>query len=296
MSIYLITGATGNTGKPIVEGLLRAGHAVRIISRSKEKAESLVTLGALLFEGDPQDRNLLEKAMKGADAAYLMIPPNYGASDFTASQENYAAAYVSAIRSTGLRYAVTLSSIGAHLPEGAGVVQGLQKMESALNKIPGLNVLHLRPSYFMENIFGQIGIIKNLGIMGSPIRPDLKFPVVATRDIAAVALKRLLDLNFKSISHEYILGPEDLNYDEIASRLGKFIGNPQLKYVQFPYEDAAKGMMAAGMGESISYRMVEFASAMNDGRVMGDMVRSKENTTPTSLEDFGPIFAAVFNG
>ena len=104
-----------------------------------------------------------------------------------------------AMRECKIKYVVSLSSQGAHLESGSGVVLGLHKMENILNRIEGLNTLHLRPTYFMENTLGMIGLIKQAGIMGSPIKPDLTFPVIATKDIADYAAKRLLALDFKGI-------------------------------------------------------------------------------------------------
>src|SRR3989338_1807121 len=128
-------------------------------------------------------------------------------------------------------------------------------MEQKFNRIAGLNVLHLRPTYFMENLFGQIETIKNMGIMGTPVKGNLRFPMVATRDIAEAAAKRLLALDFRGSSVQYVLGSRDVTYNEVA----KVIGKPDLHYVEFPYEDAKKAMMQGwGIGESAANALVEF--------------------------------------
>jgi uncharacterized protein YbjT (DUF2867 family) len=118
--------------------------------------------------------------------------------------------------------------------------------------------------------------------------------MVATRDIAAVALKHLLNLDFTGKNHVYVLGARDYTYEEIAAIFGKAIGRPELKYMQFPYEDAKKAMMMMGMGESLAGRMVEFTKAMNEGLVSSDYVRTAENTTPTTAEEFANVFCEVF--
>lgn len=296
MRTYVITGATGHTGKPIAKGLLEQGHTVRIISRNAEKAKELTDLGAILFEGEQKDVALLKRAFQGADAVYAMIPFEAGAPDYLAMQIAHASAMAQAIQATGVKFAVTLSSVGAHMPEGAGVVQGLEKMEKLFNAVPGLNVRHLRASYFMENTLAQAGAIKFMGVMASPVRADLKIPMVATRDIAAVGLKRLLALDFTGSSFEYILGQRDVTYNEVASVLGKAIGRPDLAYVAVSYEDGKNAMVGMGMGVSVVDRMMEFVKAMNDGLALAEATRTPENTTPTSIEDFAPVFKAVFEG
>ena len=303
MKTYVITGATGNTGTPVTFGLLEKGHKVRIISRDATKAKALVNSAsssssknqAEIFEGESSDVELLEKAFKGADAVYAMVPFSPLEPDYFAFQQMHVNAMAEALRETGVKYVVTLSSVGAHLTSGAGVVQGLQKMEEAFNVIPGLNVMHLRATYFMENILGQIGAIKQMGAMGSPMKSDISFPIVSTRDIGAMALNYLSKLNFTGKNVEYVLGQRDVTYNEIASVIGKAIGKPDLKYYAVTYEEGSQAMMQMGMSESVVRRMMEFIKAMNEGKVMEEARRTSANTTPTSLEEFAHVFKAVYS-
>lgn len=294
--MYVISGATGNTGKPIVQTLLAAGKKVRALGRSEQKLSELVTQGAEAAIGDLTDARFLSRAFQGATALYAMIPPNFAAQDFRGYQNSVADAMIQAVKNSDVKYVVTLSSIGAHLPAKAGVVQGLYDMEQRFNQLKGLQVLHLRPGYFMENLFGQIGTIKHMGVMGTPLKADLKIPLIATRDIGAYAAKRLQQLDFKGTGNvEYLLGARDVSYGEIAQVFGKAIGNPGLKYVQFPFDEAKKAMMASwGLSESSADAMNEFVASMNSGQVLSDARRNSQNTTSTSLEAFVPIWAQVF--
>ncbi len=294
MSTYVITGATGHTGKPIALGLLEKGHTVRIISRNAEKARELTDKGALLFIGDTTNVEFLKKVFDGAEAAYVIIPFDLATPDYTAMQVANATAIGAALAGSSVRYAVTLSSVGAHLTEGAGVVQGLERMEKIMNSISGLNVLHLRSTYFMENTLAQVQTIKFMGAMASPVSGELKVAMVTTGDIAAVALKRLLSRSFSGKSHEYILGQRDVTYHEIARVFGEAIGMPDLKYNTVSYEDAKNAMVMMGMGQSVATRLVEFVRALNEGRVMEETLRTPENTTPTSIEEFAQMFKFVY--
>jgi uncharacterized protein YbjT (DUF2867 family) len=295
MKTYVITGATGHTGKPIALGLLEQGQKVRIISRDAEKAKELTSKGAELFLGNTQDVELLRRAFDGADAAYLMVPFDMGAADYTAMQVSHVTAMTEALKGSSVKYLVTLSSIGAHLPEGAGVVQGLEKMEKSLNTLSHVNIRHLRASYFMENTLAQVGTIKFMGVMASPVLGDMKLPMVTTGDIAAVALRRLLALDFTGSSFEYILGQRDVSYNEIAEIYGQAIDMPELKYVTADYEQAANAMIGMGLGASVSHKLVEFVKSVNEGRVLSDVVRTPENTTPTSVEEFAHVFKMVYD-
>lgn len=294
--MYVIAGATGNTGKPIAEALLKAGKQVRIISREKDKAAALVAQGAELIEGSSTDRATLTQAFTGATAAYVLVPPAYQSPDFRAFQAEATENIAAAIEASGIKNVVTLSSIGAHMTSGAGVVQGLHHMEQRLNKIEGVNILHLRPSYFLENTLGQVGAVKMMGAMASPLRGDLKMPMIATSDIAAYAAKRLLALDFSGKSHQDLLGARDMSYDELAPIYGAAIGKPDLKYMQIPNE-AFKDIMINQWhtSQSLADNMCEFLDACNAGQAGSAAVRDAESTTPTSVEQFAHTFAYVYN-
>ncbi|MCX6285507.1 MAG: NmrA family NAD(P)-binding protein [Bacteroidetes bacterium] len=296
MKTYVVIGATGHTGKPIASGLLEHGYTVRIIARNTAKTKELTDKGAILFQGDISDVDFLKMAFEGADALYTLVSIDPQASDFFATQVAQVSAVAEALTASPIKYVVALSSVGAHLSSGAGVVQGLQKMEELLNKLRDINVLYLRAGYFLENGLTLAGMVKMMGILGTPVRGDLKIPMIATKDIAAVGLKHLLALDFTGKGHEYLLGARDYTYEEIASIYGTAIGNPGLRYMQFPYEDAKKAFMMMGMGESFTDRMIEFTKAMNEGRVQEDYQRTAENTTPTTAEEFAPLFRDIYEG
>lgn len=293
--MYVITGATGNTGKPITLALLEAGKQVRIISRNPEKAKELTDKGAELFVGDTSNAEMLKKAFDGATAVYAMIPIDWQAEDYTAHQVKHARAMAEALKSARVKYVVSLSSQGAHLERDSGVVLGLHKMEELFDSIEGLNTLHLRSTYFMENSLGMISLIKQAGIMGSPLKGDLFFPVIATKDVANYAAKRLLALDFSGHNVQNLLGARDVTYQEMARVYGAAIGKPDLSYVEFPYADFKQALMTQmGASESVADNFNAFITAMNEGRAMVAQ-RTAESTTPTTIEDFAATFADLYN-
>jgi uncharacterized protein YbjT (DUF2867 family) len=293
--MYVITGATGNTGKPIALSLLAAGKMVRVISRSEEKAKELSDKGAEVLIGDSSDETFLAKAFEGSDTVYAMIPPDWTAVDFYAYQKKMADAIVSAVKKSGVKNVVSLSSVGTHIEENSGVIFGLRYLEQQLNSVDGLNVLHLRPTYFMENVFAQIPIIKHNGIMGSPVKCDITLSMIATKDIADYAAKRLLALNFSGKSVQYLLGQREVTYNEVAKIIGAAIGKPDLAYFEFPYDGLKQALMGMGASESLADSMNTFIGFVNEGKVLGDLKRDAENTTPTSIEEFANTFAYVYN-
>jgi uncharacterized protein YbjT (DUF2867 family) len=295
MKTYVILGATGNTGKLITLGLLEKGHTVRIVSRDASKANDLIAKGAHHFAGNADDALLLKKAFAGADAAYVLVAGDVKSPDVQVGQVAIVNAVAEGLKGSTVKHVVALSSVGAHLKEGAGIVQGLQIMEDTFNAIEGINFLHLRAAYFMENTLGMPAMAKNMGFIGGPQRADLSFSLVATKDIAAAALVNLIALDFTGKSHTYLLGDRDYTFNEIATIYGTAIGKPDLKYVQFSYADAKGAMLGMGYAESYTDKLLELVKGMNEGTLLADAVRKPAYTTPTSIEEFAHIFKAIYS-
>ena len=292
--MYTITGATGRVGGATAELLLKAGKKVRAVVRHPEKAAHLVELGAELAVGDLHDAEFLTAAFTGADAILTMIPGDYGAADFGAHQDDIGNATITAIKNSGVKNVVNVSSCGGHTEEMTGVVAGLARQEVRLNALEGVNVLHLRPTYFMENTMGSIGMIKGMGIAGSAIAGDKPMAVIAFHDIAVVAFEKLTAFTTTGKAVVPLLGPKHYTMAEFTSILGAAIGKPELPYVQFPAEDTVSAMMGMGMGESASRNMVELMLGINAG-TFDHEVRDANSTTPTTAEEFAKGFAAAFN-
>jgi len=284
--MYVITGATGHTGKTVAENLLAAGKSVKVIGRSAEKLSELAAKGATPAVGDLSDAGFLTAAFEGATAVYLMIPPKWDVSNWRAFQRALIGGFIQALKAARVSKVVMLSSQGAHLLEGAGPVSGLAELEQALRSVEGLDVLALRPGYFMENLYASVGMIQHAGINGSSLSGDVRFPIVHTRDIAAVATQRLLSLQFTGHTHEFVGGAADLNMREVTSIVGKAIGKPELPYIQFSPADAKAGMMQAGLAETIADGYNELFDALNKGIYQEGYERTPAITTPTTLEWF----------
>lgn len=284
--MYVVAGASGNSGHVVAEKLLKAGKKVRAIGRNAERLQRLTKLGAEACICDVTDRAVLVKAFAGAEGVYAMVPPDETAQDYRAHQDHVVDALTAAFTEAKVTHVVALSSFGADKSGGNGPVAGLHDLEIKLNQIPGLHVLHLRAGYFMENTLAQIGIIKAMGVMAGPLRADLKLPMIATRDIGVAAAERLLRLDFDGHRTAELLGERDITMTEVAGIVGGAIGKPGLTYSQLPNEQVHGAMMQMGMSKSIADLIIEMAGALNSGHMKALEKRSPANTTPTSYETF----------
>lgn len=284
--MHVIVGASGNTGHVAAVALLSLGEKVRVVARHADKLEPLAAKGAEIFTADVTDSGALTKALAGGDCAYLLMPPNLNTPDFRAFQERVTDSLVNAINRSRLSHVVSLSSVGADQASGTGPVVGLHNMEQKLNQTAVPNILHVRAGYFMENTLPQAGVIRMTGSCMGPLRPDLKVPLIASRDVGAYAAEALAKRNFQGKRTQELLGPRDVDYNEIAGVIGKAIGKPELRYIQAPNEQLRGAMTQMGMSGSVVDLILEMAGALNSGHMRALEPRSDKNTTPTSYDAF----------
>jgi uncharacterized protein YbjT (DUF2867 family) len=291
---FVVTGAAGHVSKPLTEILLGRKHEVTAISRNAEHVAELTRQGAKVAIGDIQDVHFLTKTFEGADAVYLMVPPMWHASDLKKISTEIAEGFSAAIKSSGVRNAVFLSSYGAHRLNDAGAISGLGLAEVVLNRLEGVNVLHLRAGYFYTNLLLSIDLIKNSGYMGSMFTiPAGTFTLVDTDDIALAAADALTKLDFKGHSYKYVVSDES-GTDEIASAIGKEIGKPDLKWVRFPPADLKKVLIDFGFAEGPANDYVEMFATLDTGLLFEDYVKVKPKLYNPTIESFAKKFAALY--
>ena len=287
-----VMGATGHVGGEIARRLLAAGEKVRVLGRSRETLAAIK--GAEALAGDAADAAYLANAFLGADAVFALLPPDPHSEDYRGLQDRQGEAIAKAVRDAGVRSVVFLSSIGAEQPSGTGPIAGLHAQEARLRALPDTNVLALRPGFFFENFYESLPVIKHQGVMGDAVGPDVSLPMIATRDIAAVAADALRARDFRGFAVRELLGPRDLTHAEAARVVGATIGRPDLPYVQLPYEDMVGALVGAGLSPNVSSLYVEMSRAFNEGRVRSLEGRRPSNTTPTRFEDFAAELARAY--
>lgn len=293
--LVTVTGASGNIGRSLVERLLQHGVKPRVVGRNVEKLVPLQAAGATAYVGDIADTAFLVEAFRDVDAVFAMLPEHPDAPDFQADKHRTAAKLIEAIKLARVPRVVALSASDVVPPSGVGPTAANGAFEDMLGSIGGLSVVALRPAYFMENHIGSIPLIQYAGINSSAFHADVALPMIATRDIAAVAAEYLLAPTFAGYTVRELLGPRDYTFSQVTGILGAAIGNPDLPYVQCSYEDFRQALMQAGCSDSTAATIAETPRAFNEGRIRRAS-RNASNTTPTTLEvfareSFAPAYA-----
>jgi uncharacterized protein YbjT (DUF2867 family) len=293
--MIVVTGATGRTGRRATEMLLAKGEKVRAVGRDAKKLAPLVELGAEPFVGNVEDVDSMTNAFDSASAAYLVLPEDTSQQDLRVHQERVSDSYAAAITNAHVRFVVNLSSIGAQHAKNTGPIVGLHNQEQKLDRISGLNVLHLRAAYFMENLFMSIAPLRSMGTLPGGLRADASMPWTATKDIGEYAASRLAARNFSGSSIQELHGQRDISMKEAASIVGNAIGKPNLAYVQVPSMMLAPALVKMGLPEKTAELLIEMWDGANAGLIVPQEARSARNTTPTTLESFvTEVFAPAY--
>lgn len=290
-----LTGSLGHIGRPLTKELVERGHTVTVISSQPERQKDIEALGATAAIGTMEDVDFLATTFTGADAVYCMIPPaNFVEPDRVAHYRRIAGNYAQAIQRSGVKRVIHLSSFGADLDKGTGIIVGAHDAEVILNELPGTDITHIRPTYFYYNLYNFIGMIKTAGLMAANYGED-KILLVSPKDIAAAIADEINTAATASRKVRYITSDERTG-NEIAGILGAAIGKPDLKWVIITDEQMQSGMEAHGLPTILAANLTEMYASLRSGAMAADYYRNKPAVMgKVKLEDFVKDFVAAFN-
>ena len=290
----IITGSLGHISKPLTQTLIQGGHQVTVITSKSDRKVEIEALGAVAAVGSIDDIDFLTDTFKGADAVYCMIPPNFSAPNQVEYYSQVGENYAEAIRQSGVKRVIDLSSYGAHLAKGTGFIVGSYHVEQILNKLPDISLTHIRPGYFYYNMLHFVGMIKASGIIASNFGDDDKLAMVAPVDIAAAIAEEIVKPNSEN-QVRYVVS-DDKTCNEVAKIIGKAIGKPDLLWKTFTDEQVQSAMESRGMSASTAATMVELGAATHKGLLREDLDLNKPTEMgKVKIEDFAKEFAVEYN-
>jgi uncharacterized protein YbjT (DUF2867 family) len=292
MSI-VITTPTGNIGSRVLKQLLEAGADVSVIVRQPEKLSDSIRSRVKVHRGSLTDVGLVTKALQGAKAMLWVTPPDFTHPDVAAYHNDMGIVAATAIKESKVPYVVNISSAGAQL-ENAGPISGLGIVERRLNEIAE-NVVHLRPSFFMENFLQEVESIKRDGAVYYPFPGDVPRPWIATQDVGDVAAELLLEAKGSGHQTRGLHGPADLTFADATKILSESIGKP-LKYVQMTPDQAHQTFLSMGASPGFAKAYVEMFEAIAKPEAIAEL-RTRQTTTPTTLREWSDtIFRPLVAG
>jgi uncharacterized protein YbjT (DUF2867 family) len=280
--MIVITTPTGAIGHQVLERLLRSGEPIRVIARDPARISPQARDRVEVVQGSHGDIDVVDKALAGADAVFWLVPPDFRGDSVEAAFVDFSRPACEAFTSQGVKRVVGVSALGRGTPwaANAGLVTASLAMDDLIAST-GVSFRALTMPSFMDNLLRQVESIKHQGMFFSPISGDRKLPSCATRDIAAVAAKLLLDDSWTGQDSVPVLGPEDLSFNDMAQIMSEVLGKP-VRFQQIPGEALKARLTGFGMSDAMAQGMVDMALAKNQGLDNAEP-RTPQSTTPTSF-------------
>lgn len=283
--MIVVTTPTGDIGHQVLENVLDSGEPIRVIARDPSRLPAAVRERVDVVPGSHGDLDVVSQAFKGADSVFWLAPPNPQAARVEDLYVGFTGPVSEAFRTQGISRVVGISALGRGTPVAghAGHVTATLAMDDLIAST-GVSYRALALPSFMDNMLRQVEPIKNQGVFFSPISADLKLPACATRDIAAVAARLLLDHSWSGVGSVPVLGPEDLSNQDMARIMSEVLGKP-VRFQQIPVEAYKATLTGRGMSESMAQSLIDMAVAKNEGLDNG-VPRTAESASPTSFRQW----------
>jgi len=281
--MFVVAGVSGNTGSVVASTLLDRGKKVRVLVRDVAKAERWAARGAEVAVAELSDTAALANAFGGATAAYVLLPPRHASRAALAENAQISDSIVAAAKSAKLAHVVLLSSLGAQVPTGTGLIQSVHDAETKLFA-SGIPTTAVRPGSFYENSLPAIGAAKGAGTFPTFYRKDFAVPSVATKDIGRIAAQALIEGPRGNEVIE-LSGPRDLAATDLAAALGRVLGK-ELTVQEIPESAVAGTMTSHGASPDVAELFRAMVHAVNDGTLRFEGGKARHVRGEVTIEDW----------
>jgi uncharacterized protein YbjT (DUF2867 family) len=283
--MIVITAPTANIGHQVLSHVLDAGAQIRVIVRDASKLTETVRNRVEVIEGSHGDADVVDRAFTGADTLFWLVPPNPTAKTVDEAYVDFTRPAAEAWKRHGFKRVVDISALGRGTPqaETAGLVTSSLRMDDLIVRT-GVAFRALTNPSFMDNIARQAASIREKNTFLLPFDGDKKMPAAATRDIAAVASRLLLDMSWDGVEEVSVLGPDDLSSNDMAAIMSDVLGRP-IRYQKISFETHKSAFLGYGMSEAMAQGMSDMYRAKNEGLDNAEP-RTAGNTTPTSFRQW----------
>jgi uncharacterized protein YbjT (DUF2867 family) len=280
MTIVLTT-PTGHVGSRVLSLLLQAGVRPRLLVRDPARLDPAARELSEVRRGDLTDAGFVREATAGARTVFWVDPTPHTAARPVAESERGGRLLADAVRHNEVARVVLLSSVGAELRHGAGHIDGLARIEEALDAT-GADVLHLRCGYFFTNLLLDLDGLAR-GMLTTSADPDAPMPWVDPRDIGDVVAARLLHDGWRGRVVQGVHGPRDLSWRQVAEILTGVLGRPVALNVVGD-DDIRAALRAAGLPPGAVEGIVGMTAGTRG--LVPEQPRDLLTTTPTTLRSW----------
>jgi uncharacterized protein YbjT (DUF2867 family) len=263
--MIVITAPTGNIGHQVLANVLASTELVRVIVRDPARLPTGVRDRVEVIQGSHGDAQVAARAFDGADALFWLLPTNREAASVEAAYVGFTRPAAEAIRDKGVKRVVDVTALGRHTgwADRAGHVTGSLAMDDLIAST-GVAFRALAAPSFMDNVLRQAQAIRDQGMLFGTNSADRKLPTVATRDIAAVAARLLLDTGWTGQQEIPLPGPEDLSGHDMAAIISEVLGTT-VRYQQIPGAAFRDQLTGHGTSDAMAQGMLDMMTAKENG-------------------------------
>lgn len=276
--MIVVTTPTGQTGHRVVELLLERDQPLRVIARDPARLAPAAQGRAEVIAGSHADPVVLDAALAGADALFLVVPPDPRADSVDEHYLGYAREARAAAERNGVGHLVAISTMGGGIG-GAGQLSAALAMDALLGEADFAYRAVSAP-FFMENLLRQLDEIR-AGVLALPSDPDRALPVVATADLAARAAGLLADRTWSGAERLPTASPDALTPRSIAATVADAIGR-EVAYRRIPLPEYDETLRSFGLSDAWAEALTAMAAAQDQGFYDPDLERAR-GAGPTTL-------------
>jgi uncharacterized protein YbjT (DUF2867 family) len=283
--MIVVTAPAGLIGHQVLQNLLDSGEPVRVIVRDPSRLPAQARDRVEIVPGSHGDADVVYQAFGGADAVFWLVPLDPHAGSVEAAYVDFTRPACDDFKRHGVRRVVGVSALGRETAVAghAGLVTASLAMDDLIAS-SGVSYRALTMPSFMDNLLRQAESIKNRGVFGTPVSGDRQLPSCATRDIAAVAARLLLDDSWSGAGHVAVLGPEDLSFNDMAQVMSEVLGKP-VRYQQIPAQALKDRLTGSGMSDAMAQGTADMMVAKDQGLDNAEP-RTPQSTTPTTFRQW----------
>src|SRR3984885_6970764 len=224
MTMYAITGITGNVGGALARTLLAAGQPVRAVVRDARKGEAWASRGCEVAVAEMEDASALAEAFSGATAVFILPPSEFDPEPGYPEAQAVIDSVVEALTAAGPAKVLCLSTIGADAVHD-NLLSQRTMLEAALRALP-LQLAILRPAWFIDNAAWDVASARETGVIHSFLQPTGKaFPMVAAKDVGRAAAE-LIQTEWTGVRVVELEGPGRVAPNQLAEAFASTLGRP----------------------------------------------------------------------
>jgi NAD(P)H dehydrogenase (quinone) len=284
--LFLVTGATGMTGKATVQELVTRGHRVRAMVHSEdERSKQLHELGAEVVKGDLLDLGTLRTATKDVTGAYFVYPVRPGLVEASVK-------FAQASKEAGVKIIVNMSQKPAR-PDAPSPATQAHWLSETIFEWSGVPTTQLRPTFFAEWLLYVHPMIQQ-GKMIMPWKPSSVHAPISATDMARMVAGIFENPKEHAGKIYPLYGPTEYSYTEIAALVSRVLG----KDVKYEQEDAVKFAGMLGMSENVHFQnhckavLLDYELGFFAGT--NDLVTKVGGSPQITLEQFVESYRGAF--